>query len=201
MREPSTATDVPRCTDLPAVVASGQPRTRAALLRAALTPTRFETDDPVLATFLRHRDYCLNIIERSGMVLYDFDPAPGIEESVLDYHNRVPFDEGTTHAGHFDYTPLPPPKAIRARCLDCHAGIRKMVKNCSLTDCNLYIFRMRRAKRGSGGRLKAIRRYCVHDCMDDQPKEVRLCPTPWCWLYFFRFGKKSMPPTFVWGLS
>ena len=36
--------------------------------------------------------------------------------------------------------------------------------------------------------LKAIRAKCL-DCMCDQPKEVRLCPSTDCPLYPFRMGK------------
>ena len=37
--------------------------------------------------------------------------------------------------------------------------------------------------------LKAIRAKCL-DCMCWQPMEVRLCPSPDCTLYPYRFGKR-----------
>lgn len=36
--------------------------------------------------------------------------------------------------------------------------------------------------------MKAIRAKCL-DCMCDQVKEVRLCPSKSCPLYMYRFGK------------
>jgi hypothetical protein len=41
--------------------------------------------------------------------------------------------------------------------------------------------------------LKAVRKYCM-ECSNDQPKEIRLCPSngeeaPMCPLYALRFGK------------
>lgn len=36
--------------------------------------------------------------------------------------------------------------------------------------------------------MKAIRAKCL-DCMCDQAKEVRLCPSKSCPLYMYRFGK------------
>ncbi len=37
--------------------------------------------------------------------------------------------------------------------------------------------------------LKSIRAYCIW-CCNDQPKEVRLCPSQKCPLWAYRFGKK-----------
>jgi len=36
--------------------------------------------------------------------------------------------------------------------------------------------------------VKAIRAKCL-DCCGGQPKEVRLCPSAGCPLYWYRFGK------------
>lgn len=82
-------------------------------------------------------------------------------------------------------------KSIRNRCLDCQDMRHKLVRNCPLTDCHLYTFRLGNAPRRSGSRMNAIRKHCVHDCMNNQPGEVRLCPTKDCPLYPFRFGRKS----------
>jgi len=35
-----------------------------------------------------------------------------------------------------------PVRAIRAKCLECSAGQVKEVRDCSITDCPLYPFRM-----------------------------------------------------------
>ncbi|MFC1650638.1 hypothetical protein ACFL2X_03630 [Candidatus Latescibacterota bacterium] len=37
--------------------------------------------------------------------------------------------------------------------------------------------------------LKAIRKYCVDNCMVKQPYEVKLCQTEDCRIYGLRFGK------------
>lgn len=39
-------------------------------------------------------------------------------------------------------TVLTPIKAIRAKCLDCCAGQRNEVKQCTCTKCSLYPYRM-----------------------------------------------------------
>jgi len=39
--------------------------------------------------------------------------------------------------------------------------------------------------------LKAIRLKCL-DCMSNHPKEVRLCQSEECPLYFYRFGKNPL---------
>jgi hypothetical protein len=82
-------------------------------------------------------------------------------------------------------TPL---QSIRAKCLDC-AGTSKEVTNCEFADCPLHELRIGRHLPRGISRLKAIRRYCVTWCMNDQPKEVRLCPTTYCSLYPLRFAK------------
>ncbi len=45
---------------------------------------------------------------------------------------------------------LTPLKAIRANCLDCCAGQRKEVRECHLTDCPLWEYRMGRNPRRAG---------------------------------------------------
>ncbi len=39
--------------------------------------------------------------------------------------------------------------------------------------------------------LKSIRKYCVTSCMNNQPLEVRLCPSDDCPLFPLRFGKRT----------
>ena len=39
--------------------------------------------------------------------------------------------------------------------------------------------------------LQSIRKYCLW-CMNDQPLEVRLCPSDDCPLFPFRFGKRTI---------
>jgi hypothetical protein len=38
---------------------------------------------------------------------------------------------------------LTPVQAIRLKCLDCSGGQRAEVRLCPMTDCPLYVFRMR----------------------------------------------------------
>jgi len=82
-------------------------------------------------------------------------------------------------------TPL---QHIRAKCLDCTSTYQE-VNNCEFADCPLHQLRLGKHIPEGMSRLKAIRRYCVTWCMNDQPSEVRLCPTTYCSLYPFRFGK------------
>jgi hypothetical protein len=42
--------------------------------------------------------------------------------------------------------------------------------------------------------LKQIRLYCVHSCMNHQPKEVLLCPSKNCALFQSRLGKNKSEP-------
>lgn len=50
-----------------------------------------------------------------------------------------------------------PLKAIRAKCIDCSAGVAKEVRECVVTDCSLYPFRMGKNpnRAGIGGEFKA----------------------------------------------
>ena len=41
--------------------------------------------------------------------------------------------------------------------------------------------------------LKVIREYCLY-CMNNQPKEIKLCPSILCLFYFCRFGKNKTNP-------
>lgn len=37
---------------------------------------------------------------------------------------------------------LTPIKAIRAKCIDCCCGDKKEVRECSITDCPIWLYRM-----------------------------------------------------------
>ncbi len=56
-------------------------------------------------------------------------------------------------------TPLTPLRAIRKKCLDCSAGSRIEVRQCSVLDCPLYLYRMgsNPKRKGVGGGKKNLR--------------------------------------------
>lgn len=90
-----------------------------------------------------------------------------------------------------------PLQAIRRYCAMC-ASSAQQVAECEFTDCALYPYRQGKTPRSAHYRgqapeqfspLRAIRRKCL-DCMNGQPKEVRLCPSQDCVLWPFRFGKR-----------
>ena len=76
-------------------------------------------------------------------------------------------------------------KAIRERCLMCLAWNAAEVRNCELTDCALYPFRMGTGKQDPKARDKAIRDYCLWCCCD-QKHEVARCHLTDCSLFYFR---------------
>lgn len=88
--------------------------------------------------------------------------------------------------------PLPPLKAIRARCLEC-AQSAPDVRKCphepgALNACSLWPFRF--GKKPSGRResravRKAIRQHCVW-CSGSDPQEPRRCPSVTCPLWPYR---------------
>lgn len=41
--------------------------------------------------------------------------------------------------------------------------------------------------------LKTIRKYCLY-CMNEQPKEIVLCPSKNCFFYHCRYGKNNSSP-------
>lgn len=85
---------------------------------------------------------------------------------------------------------MTPVQAIRAKCIDCSAGERGEVKNCTMKDCPLYPYRMgKRPKVAGSTPMKAIRRHCL-DCCNGQSNEVRLCPSKWCPVWELRSGHK-----------
>lgn len=53
-----------------------------------------------------------------------------------------------------------PLKAIRRKCVDCQAGGRKGVRECSITTCPLHPYRMGKNpnRKGIGGRTKTERK-------------------------------------------
>ena len=81
-----------------------------------------------------------------------------------------------------------PKDAIRAYCLECTAGSVKEVKNCTSTNCPLYLLRMGKKRAGST-RLKAIRQFCV-DCQGGRTA-ANGCTTFDCELHNYRYGAMS----------
>jgi hypothetical protein len=89
--------------------------------------------------------------------------------------------------------------AIRYRCLDClgeifnaetcqmHVGA-DAVTHRDLADCPLHNYRMGGKTADAHSRTKAIRKKCL-ECMCEQPSEVKLCVTPECSLFEYRFGR------------
>ncbi len=75
------------------------------------------------------------------------DPRTLLQKNVELPPTKVP---GGTQPVKRTLTPL---RAIRANCLDCCAGQRREVRECHLTDCPLWPFRMgRNPKRAGIGR-------------------------------------------------
>jgi len=85
--------------------------------------------------------------------------------------------------------PLNRRKAIRLRCWDCSGFEYNEVSGCDRTDCELYPYRMGTGKQNAKARNKAIRFYCVDNCMLGQVGEVTQCTSrDLCPLYIFRVG-------------
>jgi len=83
-------------------------------------------------------------------------------------------------------------QAIRERCLDCSGFSPKAVRECEFTHCELYPYRMGTGKQDPQKRDKAIRDFCLDDCMNGERNEVSLCPSEDCPLYLYRnTGAKS----------
>lgn len=76
-------------------------------------------------------------------------------------------------------------EAIRARCLDCSGFSAKEVRECPLSGCPLYPYRLTTRKQDPKKRDKAIRKYC-RDCMNGQRAEVYGCPSGDCPLFIYR---------------
>lgn len=94
---------------------------------------------------------------------------------------------------------MSPLQAIRHYCVRC-AGSGQKAAVCSFTECALYPYRYGITPRSAHYKeqapelfrpLRAIRRKCL-DCMNGQPKEIRLCPSKECVLWMFRYGKRPL---------
>jgi len=81
-----------------------------------------------------------------------------------------------------------PAKAVKEKCLECGEGTYLDIKNCEITSCPLYHFRLGKGTKDRGSRLKAIRKYCLY-CMKNNSNEVRECHLTSCPLWIYRFGK------------
>lgn len=85
-----------------------------------------------------------------------------------------------------------PLKEIRSRCLDCSAGSVKEVRDCKITDCPLYPFRLGVKPRKSDiTPLQAIKLKC-RDCCCGSRKEVKICDTADCPIHRYRLGNPNM---------
>jgi hypothetical protein len=71
-------------------------------------------------------------------------------------------------------------KMIRAKCRDCSDTLSD-IKNCVIPECALYPLRMGHEVKKYPAK-KAIKMYCRW-CSNNQPKEVRLCPSTDCPIY------------------
>jgi hypothetical protein len=80
-------------------------------------------------------------------------------------------------------------KGIREKCLNCCNWSPKEVKQCDRTNCHLYPYRMAQNPEDTKDRRKAVRRYCLSFCMEDQITEVKLCTCKDCSLYPYRMAK------------
>ena len=84
---------------------------------------------------------------------------------------------------------LTPLKAVRAKCVWCMNSMIYEVKNCTVSDCNLYPLRTGHGVPRGYSVLKATRRKCL-DCSGSS-NEVRTCDVNDCSLFVYRFGKRT----------
>jgi hypothetical protein len=70
-------------------------------------------------------------------------------------------------------------EAINEKSRDCGGETRVF---CKLSDCALFDFCTKQQKRKS-----MIRKYCFQ-CMNRQPREIKLCTAEQCPFYSFRMG-------------
>ena len=82
-------------------------------------------------------------------------------------------------------------KAIRERCLNCSGWSAGEVKECQLSNCQLYPFRTGQGKQDPKARNKAIHQYCLW-CVNGQRAEVAKCPSFDCSLFPYR-GVRNRP--------
>lgn len=83
-------------------------------------------------------------------------------------------------------------KAIRLKCLDCSGFSEKEVKECPVSDCELYSFRMGVGRQDPKERNQAIKRYCREFCMLGSKDEVSKCVSQTCSLFNFRSYSKKL---------
>ena len=80
-------------------------------------------------------------------------------------------------------------ESIRLFCLDCCAGSRSTVRECSFKDeCSLWPHRM---GTGGGDKSQLIRRYC-RSCIGESPAN---CSYEECSLWPFRTGRRTSSQT------
>ena len=76
-------------------------------------------------------------------------------------------------------------KAIRHRCINCSGFFTPDVKNCTMTECHLYPYRMWGTVKHNISRAVSIRKYCLYCCAGQHP-EVTKCPSHDCSLWPYR---------------
>lgn len=92
-------------------------------------------------------------------------------------------------------------RAIRARCLNCKGWENTPVRECEITDCNLWPYRLGKSPnrqksartRGQNGikiPSRAIADHCLA-CSGNSVSERRQCPATECPLWAFRNGRKE----------
>jgi len=64
---------------------------------------------------------------------------------------------------------LTPVKAIKKHCLDCSGGSKKEVRECIITDCPLYPYRM-----GKNPNRKGIKNNGSSNVLENKSKLIRL---------------------------
>ena len=90
------------------------------------------------------------------------------------------------HNGKQEIVHLNRRRAIRYKCIDCGGGYSGGISNCKLINCQLFPYRSGKGKQNPMKRAKAIRDYCLKNCMLDQKYEVQMCPCKDCSLYPYR---------------
>lgn len=85
---------------------------------------------------------------------------------------------------------MTPYKAVKLHCKYCMNGNTQEVKLCPDKNCFWYEWRY---KKQPGSTLKAIREYCITECVGKEDKNyyqrVENCPVKDCPLYPYRMGK------------
>ncbi len=86
-------------------------------------------------------------------------------------------------------------QAVKQHCVECMNKQSREVRNCKDINCTWYSWRH---KKQPGSTLKAIRKYCLEECVGLEEKgvyeKVRDCnPRFGCALHPFRMGKNPNP--------